>query len=155
MTAIPTFGFVQPDVFYTERRAAYAVIVDGQARVAAVKGREKYFLPGGGSLPNEDAEETVLREVREELAQDARIVRTIGHAVQYFYAVPDDRYFRMHAVFFVAELTEALRGLPPGEHELFWLPGNEAEGAFFHTSHAWAVRDVLNTTQARVKAPTI
>jgi hypothetical protein len=44
----------------------------------------------------------------------------------------------MSAVFFLAEFPEEPTGR--GEHDLFWLPLAEADKAFFHTSHAWAVR---------------
>jgi 8-oxo-dGTP pyrophosphatase MutT (NUDIX family) len=41
-----------------------------------VKGTSgKFFLPGGGSLPEETAEETVRREIREELARSVRLMR--------------------------------------------------------------------------------
>ena len=50
------FGYPEPHVRYTERRAAYVVVInDGQ--VALVKGQQKYFLPGGGSLPGEAPDE--------------------------------------------------------------------------------------------------
>ena len=64
----PVFGFENPDIEYEPRPAAYAVITDRQGRIAAVKGtRVGYFLPGGGSLSDETAEQTVAHEVREEL----------------------------------------------------------------------------------------
>lgn len=140
MTNALTFGFPEPGIAYTERQAAYAVIATEAGRVAAVKGRDKYFLPGGGLLPDEGPEDTIIREVREELARDARLIRKIGEAVQYFYAATDDRHYRMQAVFFLAELTDHSSGLAKAEHELCWLPVTEAEHAFFHQSHAWAAR---------------
>ena len=52
--------------------AAYVLIVTDDGKVAMVKGREKHFLPGGGSLPGEAPEETALREAQEELARSVR-----------------------------------------------------------------------------------
>lgn len=159
MTLVPTFGsagIAEPGVVYKERRAAYAVIVDDVGRVGAVRGRDRYFLPGGGALPDEDAEGTILREVREELARDARLVNKIGEAVQYFYSASDDCHYRMEAVFFLAELTgltglvdmaDKPRLLAQGEHELCWLHLAEAEQAFYHESHVWAARLVLQGVQ--------
>ncbi len=61
------FGSAKPSVQYRERRAAYVVITrDG--KVALVTSGQKHFLPGGGSLPGEAPEATVVREVHEELA---------------------------------------------------------------------------------------
>jgi 8-oxo-dGTP diphosphatase len=138
MSETITFGSRLEGVHYTERPAAYAVVVGENGTVAAVKGKSGLFwLPGGGSWPHENAEETVVREVREELGRNIRLIRKIGEATKYFYAASDDRHYEMVAVFFVAEFRDEPSG--QGEYELYWLPLKEAEGAFFHESHAWAV----------------
>ena len=132
------FGSPEPNVPYTERRAAYVVIVTTDGQVAMVKSRQKYFLPGGGSLPGEAPEDTVVREVYEELARSVRLIRPVGEATQYFYSAADDRHYKMRAIFFAGEFTdEPCAGA--GEHELHWLPVTEAEHACFHACHAWAV----------------
>ena len=132
------FGSSQLGVQYTDRRAAYVVIIrDG--KVAMVRPKEKCFLPGGGSLPGEAPEDTVVREVREELARGIGLIRRIGEAVQYFYSSTDDRHYRMRAVFFAGEFTDDLC-VGNREHELEWLPVTEAEDVCFHACHAWAVR---------------
>ena len=134
--AIATFGSVTAEVTYTPRRAAYAVIKDGAGRVAAVGADGCYFLPGGGALPDETPAATILREVREELARPARLVRKLGQAIQYFSA--DGIHYRMEATFYVAEFAGEATG--DGEHQLYWLEPRTAETAFFHQSHAWAAR---------------
>lgn len=139
------FGSPKPDVQYKERRAAYIVIVvDG--RVATVKFRQKHFLPGGGSLPNETPEETIVREVAEELARRVRLTRRIGGAIQYFYADADDQYYKMLAVFFAGEFEEEPCD-DTGEHELSWLPVAEVEQFCFHPCHGWAVQESLRLEQ--------
>src|ERR1051325_11397956 len=101
MIETANFGAPLDGVSYAERPAAYAVVAGEKGTVAAVKGASsKCFLPGGGSLPGEAAEETVRREVREELACSLRLIRPIGAATQYFYAADDDRHYKMSAVFF-------------------------------------------------------
>src|SRR5215472_8167512 len=91
MAEIPIFGARLEGVAYADRPAAYAVVAGKNGTIAAVKGpSDKFFLPGGGSLPGESAEETVRREVREELARSVRLVRPIGAATQHFYAADDD-----------------------------------------------------------------
>jgi 8-oxo-dGTP pyrophosphatase MutT (NUDIX family) len=129
------FGSIVEGATYISRPAAYAVIQRASKDFAVVKTRRGYFLPGGGSLPGERPEETVHREVREELARKVRIIRKMGTAVQYFPA--DGRHYRMEAVFFAAEFTGELPGL--GEYPLHWIDPNASEGAFFHPCHQWAV----------------
>jgi len=147
MPEATTFGTRLEGVPYADRPAAYAVVAGEGGTVAAVKGRsDKLFLPGGGALPGETVEETLRREVREELARSVRLVRTIGAATQYFYAADDDRYYKMAAVFFLAEFPDEPTG--QGEHDLFWLPLAEADKALFHQSHGWAVRRGLEAAEA-------
>lgn len=138
MTEINTFGFAEPQAQYTERRAAYVVVFNKEGRVAMVRGREKHFLPGGGSEPFEAPEETINREVREELARGVRLICPLGEATQYFYSAADDRHYRMRALFFRGEFTEE-PCTGEGEHEMEWLPVEEAERFCFHASHAWAI----------------
>jgi ubiquinone/menaquinone biosynthesis C-methylase UbiE/8-oxo-dGTP pyrophosphatase MutT (NUDIX family) len=132
-----TFSARLEGVAYTDRPAAYAVVAAENGTVAAVRGPAGgIFLPGGGSLPGETPEETVVREVREELARGLRLVSKIGKATQFFYAASDDCHYAMLGVFFLAEFSDEPSG--QGEHELFWLPLAEAKRTFFHESHAWA-----------------
>jgi 8-oxo-dGTP pyrophosphatase MutT (NUDIX family) len=133
------FGSPETDAEYTERLAAYVVIVAGDGRVAMVMGGQGYFLPGGGSLPSEAPGATIVREVREELARGVRLLREIGTAIQYFYSSTDRRHYRMHATFFAGAFTGESPSVM-GEHELQWLLVEEVERACFHACHAWAVR---------------
>jgi SAM-dependent methyltransferase len=90
-----TFGKSLEGVAYTERPAAYAVIAGENGTVAAVRGPAGMIgLPGGGSLLGETPEETVRREVREELARSVRLVRRIGEATQFFYAADDECHYK-------------------------------------------------------------
>jgi 8-oxo-dGTP pyrophosphatase MutT (NUDIX family) len=136
-TNIPVFGVADPAIQYVSRPAAYAVIMDQKERIASVKGTSGY-LPGGGSLSDETPEQTVAREVREELARDVRIICQIGEAVQYFYA--DGHNYRMEATFFEAEFASEASGA--GERELRWLESEELEQSFFHQCHAWATGQI-------------
>ena len=133
------FGSPNPDTQYSDRRAAYVVVVGIDGTIAMVKGSQKYFLPGGGSLPGEAPEDTVAREVAEELARSVRLVRSLGEATQYFYSTDDDRHYKMRASFFVGEFTDET-AIHAAEHELSWLAETEVEEACFHACHAWAVR---------------
>jgi 8-oxo-dGTP pyrophosphatase MutT (NUDIX family) len=142
MAETSTFGSVEPGIDYTERRASYVVVVNTDGQVAMVRGRQNYFLPGGGSEPGEAPEDTIRREVREELARGVRLAGKVCEAIQYFDAPSDDRHYRMHAVFFAGEFTDEPcdGGEGEAEHSLEWLPLINAERNCFHASHAWAIR---------------
>lgn len=144
MSASQTFGHFDSSLQYKERRAAYAVILNGTDAVIAIKGiGDKYWLPGGGSLPCEPAEETAIREVREELGRGVRLIKEIGQATQYFYAAVEDCYYKMEATFFLAELTDE----PPQaeEYQPHWLPIETLRTSLFHQCHAWAVSQAAQT----------
>lgn len=134
----PTFGFPVTGVTYEKRLAAYAVIRNRTGTIAAVRAPAGYWLPGGGALPGETPEATVVREVREELGRALRLINKIGEAVQYFCAVSDGKYYAMRAVFFRAALAEVPLG--PGEYEVCWLDTSHPVPVFFHACHDWAVR---------------
>lgn len=149
MAGLLIFGSQSPNVHYTERRAAYLVVIN-DGMVAMVKSGESYFLPGGGSEAGEAAEETVVREAREELARGVNSLRLVGEAVQYFYSTVDDMHYKMLATFFAGEFTDELFETG-GEHELAWLPLAEVERACFHECHAWAVHLSINASGLQLK----
>lgn len=130
---IPVFGVKIPGVLYRFRPAAYAVILSDTGRVAVVETTAGCFLPGGGSYPDELPEETIRREVREELGRAISTPQKLGEAVQFFRATDGD--YEMHAVFFRTELTGEPTGR--GEHELIWIEPEYRE-LFYHESHCWA-----------------
>lgn len=136
------FGNIIAGTDYQDRPAAYAVITNEMGSVAAVKGKRGYFLPGGGAAPNETPQETIHRELREELARDVKLIGEIGAAIQYFSA--DETNYRMRAVFYRAEFITEPNA--EAEHELFWLAPQEIEGKFFHQCHEWAIgiRDTVD-----------
>ena len=129
------FGSIISEIDYQARPAAYAVITNEDGKIAAVKGSSGYFLPGGGSLVNEMPEETVARELQEELARDVKIIEKIGEAIQYF-SVGDEHY-RMKAVFYKAAFAGEQKG--KAEYDLYWLDAKEISGKFFHQCHGWAI----------------
>jgi 8-oxo-dGTP pyrophosphatase MutT (NUDIX family) len=133
----PIFGSPVAGVAYEQRLAAYAVIRNTTGAVAAVRASAGYWLPGGGALSGETPEETVVREVREELGRALRLINKIGEAIQYFYAVADSKYYAMRAVFFRAELAEV--PLCPAEYEVDWLDTSHPTPLFFHACHDWAI----------------
>jgi 8-oxo-dGTP diphosphatase len=130
------FGSRIKGVEYENRPAAYAVIRNPVGAFAVVGEGPGYILPGGGSEAGESPEETVRREVREELGRSVLLNRKLGEAIQYFQA--GGRFYKMFAVFFAADLTNDFQ--LKGECELLWLTVSELEKNLFHECHKWAVR---------------
>jgi len=140
MTDLKCFGRFDPRLRYKKRRAAYAVILTDPCSVIAIKVRDKYWLPGGGSRDGEAADATVLREVREELGRDVRLIEEIGKAIQYFHASEENCSYEMEATFFRAELVAGRK--EPAEHEFSYLRLSSVTTAFFHQCHEWAIEQV-------------
>lgn len=143
-TLTPIFGRAAAGAVCHARRAAYVVILNGEGLVAAVRadvrGRPEYWLPGGGTQGGETPEQTVAREVSEELGRTVRLIRRIGRATQFFYAGDEQRWYEMTATFFLAEFGPESIGA--GEHELHWLNPREHADRSFHACHAWAASQV-------------
>jgi 8-oxo-dGTP diphosphatase len=137
------FGVADRRARYAEREAAYAVILDADGRVAAVRARWGLFLPGGGIEAGESPEEALLRESLEECGRPLEILRPIGQAIQYGHG--EEGAVRARHRFFAARFED----LPPGpaEHSLSWVHIDEAYAWFRHESHVWAVRTLLSESQ--------
>ena len=131
------FGKHAEGVEYRCRPGAYAVILDGQGKFAAVKGEGKIFLPGGGVDPGESLEETLAREVREECAREVVIGRYLGSAIQYFVSKTGE-HWEFQCSYFEAQFGASIESEP--EHELCWLDVTEAHDLLAHEVHGWAIR---------------
>lgn len=82
-----------------------AMIIDGGRILAMRDGRSPYYyLPGGRVGLNETAESAVLREVREELRINARIVRPLWFNQGFFVEdVSGERYHEI-CVYFLMDV---------------------------------------------------
>src|SRR5262249_6250512 len=69
-----------------------------------------------------------------------RLTGRIGDAVQRFYAVSEQRWYEMTAVFFRGEFDGEPIGA--GSDELYWVDPTRGRDAFFHACHAWAASQV-------------
>jgi 8-oxo-dGTP pyrophosphatase MutT (NUDIX family) len=128
------FGKAPSDQEPRPRDAAYVVISEAGS-VAVVQHGSTYFLPGGGAEPGESPNETVTRELAEELACEIVIDREIGSAVQHFYSADDQVYYRMTATFFTGHFATEPSG------DVVWLPEAALRDSLFHECHRWAVEE--------------
>jgi 8-oxo-dGTP pyrophosphatase MutT (NUDIX family) len=92
---------------------------------------------------NESTENTIVREVREELGRGVRVHADLGEAVQYFYAGDEGRWYEMRASFVRGILDDSPAG--SGEYDLHWVDAREDADLFFHECHAWAASQVQAT----------
>lgn len=133
------FGTRPSGVDCRVRRCVYAVIPNTRNLVAAVRanvrGKDEYWLPGGGCWDGESPIDTIAREVREELGRGIRLGKWLGEVVQYYYAGDRDIWIRMEASYVKAEFTQNAAG--NSEFELQWANPFEEGDLFFHESHAW------------------
>ena len=136
------FGVADRRERYSEREAAYAVVLDADRRVAVVRGQRGLFLPGGGVEAGESPEEALLRESLEECGRPLEILRAIGRAIQYCHG--ESGPFRAYHRFFEARFQGPTPR--PGEYPLSWVHIDEASLWFRYESHVWAVRTVLAET---------
>ena len=119
-----------------------AIITDG-GRLLAMRDERSpyYYLPGGRVKLFETAEEAVLREVREELLAEARIVRPLWLCQSFFNEDVDGLDYHELCVYFLMDVngTGILeRGdkftLYEGKHmhEFEWLEFSRLENEYFY-----------------------
>lgn len=70
---------------FRERRAARAIVVDNEGRIALLYvGKYGYHkLPGGGVEDNEDVKQALERELLEEIGCRAEVIAELGEIVEY------------------------------------------------------------------------
>ena len=149
---VPVFGEPVPGYDYRPRPGAYAAIFDGQGRVAVVRTRKGHFLPGGGTEPGETPEETLRREVAEEIGHGVTDLERLGEAAEWVLSTIEDEPVRKQGVYFTASLGPLLPVETESDHTLFWLTPEEAIARLSHRSQAWVI-DRLERRRAARPAP--
>jgi len=139
---IPEFGAREPGVHYALRPGAYAVITDEHRRVALVRTPGGVFLPGGGQDQDESLEQALVREVLEECGLHITVLDYLGTADELCCVRGNDVCKR--SAFFVAIVSRPEREIPKEtDHELLWLPKDQALRGLTHNSQKWALQRAL------------
>lgn len=122
-------------------RVCAMIIHDG--RILAMKDQISpyYYLPGGRVQLHETADDAVLREVREELGADARIVRPLWLNQGFFLEDVTGERFHEVCLYYLMDISET-DILSRGEtftcregsrtHAYTWLPFERLEGEYFY-----------------------
>ena len=139
--ANPTFGEKKENVTYHPRYGVYAVIPDPEKKqivlVQAPNGA--WFLPGGEIEAGEDHQETLKRELIEELGFTAKIGNYFGQADEYFYSRHRDTYYYNPAYLYEAiSFQEVQKPLEDFNH-IAWFPIDEAIEKLKRGSHKWGI----------------
>lgn len=139
----PVFGEVPSESIAHPRRAAYLIATDELGRFAVVEGLKngprRYWLPGGGCEGDESPEQTVEREVAEELGRRVSATHRFAEAVQVFYSEANQCWFRSNMTFLSGSLGNRLGRKP--EHDLTWLDPARMTRAMYHSAQVWAVEE--------------
>lgn len=135
---IPEFGTSEAGATYVLRPGGYAVVVNDAGEIALVKTPLGCVLPGGGQNKGETPERATIREAHEECGLIVALGHAIGVADELVFAADERTHYRKRCTFFLAKVVEAM-GTGETDHELHWLPANNAAGAMLHESQRWAV----------------
>jgi 8-oxo-dGTP diphosphatase len=143
----PVFGEKLAERTYVERPGAYAVIQNARRRIATLRVGTAFFLPGGGTEPDETPQLTLQREIMEECGRAIKIGRELGNATEYMYARDEEVYYLIRSTFFEARFLGGRVQGHEDHHVLTWLPAAEAIRRLRRRSQAWAVQQVVSSTE--------
>ena len=127
---------------YSVQDCAYAVIKGDDGRFAVARTPKGVVLIGGGVEPGESEQDALYREAYEESGYRVAIVSRLGFASQYINNPGKGRYRLKRATFFECKMVERLRPPLEDDHELIWLPYEEAHGQLIRLFHQWALEQV-------------
>ncbi len=147
-SSIPLFGDKLVGQIYIERPGAYAVIQNARQRIATLRAGTAFFLPGGGSAPDEPPQVTLHREIMEECGRAIEIGPELGKAIEYIYAKNEGVYYQIRSTFFEAMFMDGQVEPLEDNHVLVWLSASEAIQRLQRQSQAWAVRRLVSSTDS-------
>lgn len=131
------FGKAYPGVEYRQRPSVYAILDRGDGRIAIMRVDDRAYLPGGGAEVGESWEETVRREVVEEMGWTLRDVERLVETVEFLQPSSPRSGTRVEATFVRAVMDERIADPIELDHHLDWLDPRDAAEVLTHRSHAW------------------
>ena len=132
------FGTHRPGCRYTLRPSAYALLRDDEARVAIVRARGGWLLPGGGIEAGETPEEAAVRETAEECGLLIEPRRRVACATEIVHSPAGHDGYDKVSTFIEAAVVGVAPATEPW-HELAWLRPGDAIARLSHKSHRWVV----------------
>ena len=142
MPEVPVCGTRVDGCPYVVRPSAYALVQNTAGQLAVIQTTQGCFLPGGGLERDETPQQTVEREAREECGLVLASRHVLGNAVEIAYSAGENACFENRSVFIAADIAAQGMSMEP-DHELVWLPPDQALNALSPESHRWAVRRFL------------
>jgi 8-oxo-dGTP diphosphatase len=137
---VPSFGVPEAGTIYQTRHCVYAVMLDQHDRIAVIRTPRGHFLPGGGIEEGENAGGALSRECSEECGLSVSMKSHIGDAVQ-FLDIPGEGNFCLFGSFFHCEFAKGPTPPTEADHELLWLPQDDAARMMRRPFEAWAIRE--------------
>ncbi len=140
---VPKFGEKVKNQTYETRNGAYVIVARNKNQeillVQAPNGA--FFLPGGEIEQGETKEETIHREVLEELGFEIKLGSYLGEAIDYFYSRHRKTYY-YHPAHFYTSISWLKKGTPIEDfNQLIWFKISEAKGKLKRGSHRWAITE--------------
>ena len=147
-----SFGRRLAGVDYTDRVGTYAVIFDGEGRIAVVQTSTGYFLPGGGIERNETHAECIRRECLEETGLAVEADAFVCKTDKYLWS--DTLNYYMHGIsyFYLCKIAGSVEAPVEADHELLWLTPEECVERLFPEHQFWAVEQAIIIASGGLRA---
>jgi 8-oxo-dGTP pyrophosphatase MutT (NUDIX family) len=101
------------------------------------------YLPGGGSQELEDADQTVIREVREECGLLIRLGSWRRAAIERVCSVAEHTHFEKRCLFCDGHAIGVSDDDTEADHRLEWASAFDAVARVTPASHRWAIAEWL------------
>ncbi len=111
---------------YQKRVGAYAIIINKQKKLAVIKTKKGYFLPGGGKEKNESFIKCLIRECLEETGYQLVIIKKLGQGNCYMYSARLKKNLENIGHFYHCAIKKFLDKKTEPDHTLVWLSLDKA-----------------------------
>ena len=136
--SFPSFGKCLDNRDYYPRPGSYAIIPRNNL-IAIIRTKNGYHLPGGGAKSYESKEDTLHREVMEEIGCRVKIIEELGTAIDYIHS-QNEGYFKKICTYYYCELLSENENPSEIDHILEWINFKDALDKFnFGHSQYWAL----------------